>query len=520
MTPKEVKIIADNINDFIEVPNSLERLRKAVSVLAISGNLVPQEEKDGTAEKLFEQIKAESSKMDEKSKLFLPITKEEIPFNIPKTWKWVRLGEIVKVKTGSLDANASSPDGEYPFFTCAKEPLKINRFAYDCECVLLAGNGDFNVKYYKGKFEAYQRTYIIEAKSEKIFIPYIYILVQMQTEKYRNSSLGGAMPYIRLGYVTDAVVSLPPYSEQKRIVKKVEEVMVQLDDLEVKKKECNKVRARLVSSTMQSLGKGETKVAFEQLTELIKTATDVKELENALLTLAVSGKLVPQDKKEGTAKDLYNQIKLEQSKNTEGKKRKEKEFVEISQEEIPLKIPDSWKWVRISNIINEISGGGTPSMANPDFWNGDICWASVKDLNVEKYLDSTIDHITEAGLHSKPSLLKKAGSIIVCTRMGLGKIAILMRDMAINQDLKAIVLNKSIDPNFFLIQYRTFNIIGKGVTVSGITQDKLLEILFALPPYNEQKRIVKKVEEIMILINQLREVIGESKNQGRGRPKK
>ena len=328
------------------------------------------------------------------------------------------------------------------------------------------------------------------------------------------------MPYIRLGYVTDAVVSLPPYSEQKRIVKKVEEVMVQLDDLEVKKKECNKVRARLVSSTMQSLGKGETKVAFEQLTELIKTATDVKELENALLTLAVSGKLVPQDKKEGTAKDLYNQIKLEQSKNTEGKKRKEKEFVEISQEEIPLKIPDSWKWVRISNIINEISGGGTPSMANPDFWNGDICWASVKDLNVEKYLDSTIDHITEAGLHSKPSLLKKAGSIIVCTRMGLGKIAILMRDMAINQDLKAIVLNKSIDPNFFLIQYRTFNIIGKGVTVSGITQDKLLEILFALPPYNEQKRIVKKVEEIMILINQLREVIGESKNQGRGRPKK
>ena len=70
----------------------------------------------------------------------------------------VKLGDLTKIKTGKLDANASSEDGQYPFFTCSREPLKISNYSYDCECVLVAGNGDLNVKYYNGKFDAYQRT--------------------------------------------------------------------------------------------------------------------------------------------------------------------------------------------------------------------------------------------------------------------------------------------------------------------------------------------------------------------------
>ena len=67
----------------------------------------------------------------------------------------VRLGDLTKIKTGKLDANASSPDGKYPFFTCAIEPLRIDSYSYDCECVLVAGNGDLNVKYYNGIFECF-----------------------------------------------------------------------------------------------------------------------------------------------------------------------------------------------------------------------------------------------------------------------------------------------------------------------------------------------------------------------------
>ena len=74
----------------------------------------------------------------------------------------MKLKELVKIRTGKLDANASDENGDYPFFTCSKNPLRINNYSYDCECVLVAGNGDLNVKYYNGKFDAYQRTYIIQ----------------------------------------------------------------------------------------------------------------------------------------------------------------------------------------------------------------------------------------------------------------------------------------------------------------------------------------------------------------------
>lgn len=66
----------------------------------------------------------------------------------------VKIGDLTKIKTGKLDANAASHDGKYPFFTCSKEALKISTYSYDCECVLVAGNGDLNVKYYNGKFDA------------------------------------------------------------------------------------------------------------------------------------------------------------------------------------------------------------------------------------------------------------------------------------------------------------------------------------------------------------------------------
>ncbi len=96
----------------------------------------------------------------------------------------VRLGELTKIKTGKLDANASSINGEYPFFTCSKEPLRISTYSYDCECVLVAGNGDLNVKYYNGKFDAYQRTYIIEDNgSGKLYLPYLYYFMDSYIEE-------------------------------------------------------------------------------------------------------------------------------------------------------------------------------------------------------------------------------------------------------------------------------------------------------------------------------------------------
>ena len=131
----------------------------------------------------------------------------------------VKVGDITKIKTGKLDANAASEDGEYPFFTCSREPLRISSYSYDCECVLVAGNGDLNVKYYNGKFDAYQRTYIIEDNSDgKLYMPYLYLFMEEYVEELRRQAIGGVIKYIKLGNLTDAAIELPSVEEQKYIV--------------------------------------------------------------------------------------------------------------------------------------------------------------------------------------------------------------------------------------------------------------------------------------------------------------
>lgn len=131
----------------------------------------------------------------------------------------VKLGDLTKIRTGKLDANASSPNGKYPFFTCSKEPLRINSHSYDCECVLVAGNGDLNVKYYNGKFDAYQRTYIIEDNgNNQLYMPYLYYFMEGYVEELRKLSIGGVIKYIKLGNLTEALIELPKIEDQRTIV--------------------------------------------------------------------------------------------------------------------------------------------------------------------------------------------------------------------------------------------------------------------------------------------------------------
>jgi len=136
-----------------------------------------------------------------------------------------RLGDHVRIKTGKLDANASSDNGQYPFFTCAVKPLKIDTYSYDCECVLVAGNGDLNVKYYQGKFDAYQRTYIIESLDKAVLtVPYLYCFLDKYVETLRQQAIGGVIKYIKLGNLTEAEIPIPSLAEQENIVRNVHKV--------------------------------------------------------------------------------------------------------------------------------------------------------------------------------------------------------------------------------------------------------------------------------------------------------
>lgn len=150
----------------------------------------------------------------------------------------------------------------------------------------------------------------------------------------------------------------------------------------------------------------------------------------------------------------------------------------------------------MGDIILSNIGGGTPSKQILDYWNGNIPWATVKDLNCV-HLIETIDKITTEGLINSSSNLIPKGNILICTRMGLGKIVFNDIDVAINQDLRGIILSEYIEKYYLFYYYKTLNIEGKGLTVKGVSVDILNKLLIPLPPLAEQHRIVAKVTELM-----------------------
>ena len=137
--------------------------------------------------------------------------------------KKVKLGELVSIQTGKLDANAAVVGGKYPFFTTAKEILWINDYVYDDEVVLVAGNGDLNVKYYKGKFNAYQRTYILSNNSN-VRMKYLYYFLDKYIEVLRHQSIGGVIKYIKLNNLSNAQVPMMSIPEQEKIIQNLEKI--------------------------------------------------------------------------------------------------------------------------------------------------------------------------------------------------------------------------------------------------------------------------------------------------------
>ena len=184
----------------------------------------------------------------------------------------IRLGTLTRIRTGKLDANASSENGEFPFFTCAMEPLKIDAYSYDCECVLVAGNGDLNVKYYDGKFDAYQRTYIIESTDkERIIVPYIYYFLEGYIDTLRGQSIGGIIKYIKLANLTDAQLLVPSVSEQKKIVSILESAKAIIHHYKIKTEKLDElVKARFVEMFGDPVlnPHGFKKVALSELAEI------------------------------------------------------------------------------------------------------------------------------------------------------------------------------------------------------------------------------------------------------------
>jgi type I restriction enzyme S subunit len=199
----------------------------------------------------------------------------------------------------------------------------------------------------------------------------------------------------------------------------------------------------------------------------------VARLRRFVLDLAVRGKLVPQEPGDEPALELLKRIAKEKARSVNAGTTKSPKSYELTKGAAET-APIGWETIPLGLVINRHLGGGTPSKTNPAYWNGDIRWASVKDVGKSKYLNDTIDRITQEGLDNSSSNLIPPGNLIVVTRMGLGQLSINRVSIAINQDLRALFLSPFVDMEFVYNFFLTQSLDGTGLTAKGIKVDELL----------------------------------------------
>ena len=420
-----------------------------------------------TAEELYERIQGEKERLISEGKLKkqkkLPeISEDEIPFEIPKSWKWVRLGAVTLLMDGIYIENVQLPYLEVKYLRGKIEAKMKNSGKYvEKNQHLILVDGENSGEIFLTKEEGILGSTFKLLKILFNYDKYIIHFLNLYKEVFKSNKKGAAIPHLDKDLFKMFVIPLPPLSEQKRISELIDRLFEKLDEAKEK--------------------------AF--------SALNTFELRKAkILHLAIQGKLSKQLDEYETAEELYEKIQIEKEKLiSEGKLKKQKKLPEISQDEIPFEIPKSWKWVRLGEVFNIIMGQSPDGESINTENNG------VEFHQGKIYFDK--DYILESEYFtSKPTKIVEANTVLLCVRAPVGTLNITNRTICIGRGLCGIDTFKNIDPKFILYFLRGFeqDFIKKatGTTFIAITVEVIKNQVFPLPPLEEQEQILRLLDDI------------------------
>ena len=486
-----------------------QQLRNSILQLAIEGKLVEQRPEEGTGEELYQLIQEKKQELIKagkikKQKEFSKITKDELPFAIPKTWRWCKLSDLCMVLNGdrgkNYPAKATLSHSGIPFISALNIKNKTISSDENLLCMtsqqydnlrsgkLEKGDIVFCIRGSLGKYGYYpfekgaiaSSLVILRAFSScKAFIDYLMVYLETpllfaEIKKYDN---GTAQPNLSAKNLEKFLIPLPPVEEQKRIVDKLKTIFLLV----------NKYKHK-----------------WERLEELNKLFP--ASMQVSILQEAIQGKLVEQRSNEGTGEELYQVIKeWKKELCKSGKLKKEKEHPPIVADEIPFAIPKTWTWVRLAEI-GDWRAGATPPRTNPNYYGGEIPWLKTGDLT-DGDIREVSEYITDLALKGTSVRLNPEGSVLMAMYGAtIGKLGILTKPMTTNQACCACIVSPYLFNKylfFFLMSNRKeFIKKGEGGAQPNISRTKIIETCMPLPPIKEQCRIVKKLEAISLLINE------------------
>ncbi|CAI0772100.1 EcoKI restriction-modification system protein HsdS [Serratia liquefaciens] len=521
----------------------IKKLRELILELAVRGKLVPQDSNDEPASELLKRIAAEKADLVKQGKIKkqkpLPeISEDEKPFELPLGWEWVRLGTLGYTQTGGTPSksNAEYYGNDIPFIKPAD--ITAQGVIYDNEGLSIKGaetlgrvapGGSILMVCIGtiGKCQIINRTCSFNQQINSItpfadISDFIYLDVsssyfQSLAWDYSSST---TIAILNKGKWESLLVPIAPLSEQARIVTNVKKLMSLCDQLEQQSLTSLDAHQQLVETLLATLIDSQN---AEELAEnwarisqhfdtLFNTEASIEALKQTILQLAVMGKLVPQDPNDEPASELLNRIEQEKAQLVkEGKIKKQKPLPPVSDEEKPFELPKGWEWVRLGGV-GTISGGGTPSKNNEEYWSGDIPWVSPKDMKVD-YISTAELNISELAVTNSSVRIIPNNSILFVVRgMILAHtfpVAINQREVTINQDMKSIS-SCLFNMNFllYLMKGMSHQILGlvdrSSHGTCKLVSEKLFGLQIPLPPLSEQGRINSRIAELMLLCDTLK----------------
>ena len=452
---------------------------------------------------------SESSRQRTTNTRFEPIPQEEIPFEIPENWRWVRIGNCLEVVMGSSPESSS--------INSKNEGIEFHQGKIFFGENYLASSGVYTSKPTKivneqfillcvrapvGKVNFLNRKICIGRGLSgvrglgKINKDYLYYLLKTYESYFNKEATGTTFKAIGKDTILDTIIPLPPIEEQQRIVEKLNSILPLIDEY------------------------GKEEDALVALSQNFP-----EDIKKSVLQSAMQGKLTRQQQTDSSVDDLLKKIAEEKARLiAEGKIKKDttkagasgRALAEITQEEIPFEIPENWRWCRLGEIGNTITGS-TPSKNHPEYFGNYIDFLSPGDIQ-----NSMITYGNK-GLSEKGYKLARptpAGTIIqVCIGGSIGKCAIVDREVTFNQQINSITPIKA-NVNFiyavlsseYFHKKITRNATGTATPI--INKSSWEKLPIPLPPIEEQQRIVEKLNSILPLIDSMA-VYGTKKKAGR-----
>ena len=547
------KQLLTHFDRLADAPDAIPRLRRFILDLAVRGKLVEQDPNDEPSGELLKRIAAEKKRMVEAGEIRKPrhlddAEVEAVPFEIPQSWKWVRLdsvGAIIGGGTPSANeaANFATPGQGIPWLTPADlgghSELFISRGSRDLSetglqnssaTLMPKGTVLFTSRAPIG-YVAIAVNPISTNQGFKSIVLYIsgcsrFIALAMKdfAPEIEAKAPGTTFKEVSGKIVAAIAFPLPPLAEQHRIVAKVDELMALCDRLETARKEREATCDRLTAASLARLNapdpdpaifQNHAAFALNNLTPLTTRPDQIKALRQTILNLAVRGQLVEQDPEDEPAGELLKRIAAERNDLVSQKAiRREKPLAAIDADEPPFKVPSGWEWSRIGEAVlftqygtstkSSPSEQGVPVLTMGNIQDGMVIWRN------EKRIPDTAEELPALYLKKFDLLYNRTNSAELVGKTGiyLGEddcrtfASYLIRLRVSCEHFSPYFLNLTMNTSEFR-ETQIVPLIKKQTGQANVNGTALKNMLVPVPPLAEQHRIVAKVDELMAVCDRL-----------------